>query len=192
MDTNGVLPVAVCNGGQNLTVFNNKSLPSNQKGLHDPVKNSREQDENKRVQDDKLTLSREALAIIRKLKTRDREVKQHERAHMAAGGPYITGAPTYTYQTGPDGKRYAIGGEVHIDTSPERDPEATIRKMETVKRAALAPSKPSNQDRMVAARASMEEQKARLELSKEKQDEAFPFPEEDSHLWPRKGDVADG
>ncbi len=120
---------------------------------------------------DRLTLSKEALQLLQKLQARDREVRAHEHAHMVAGGPYVRGGPSYTYKTGPDGKRYAVGGEVQIDTSPEKDPEATIRKMETVKRAALAPAKPSSQDRMVAARASMEEQKARMELMEQKREE---------------------
>ncbi len=125
---------------------------------------------------DRLTLSKEALQLLQKLQARDREVRTHEHAHMAAGGPYVRGGPSYTYKTGPDGKRYAVGGEVQIDTSPEKDPEATIRKMETVKRAALAPAKPSGQDRMVAARASMEEQKARMELMEQKREEAASAP----------------
>jgi len=128
------------------------------------------------VAKDRLTLSREAQQLLQKLQARDKEVKAHEHAHMAAGGAYVRGGPRYTYETGPDGKRYAVGGEVQIDTSPEKDPEATIRKMETVKRAALAPKEPSSQDRMVAAKASMEEQKARVELMEEKGQEGASSP----------------
>ncbi len=139
---------------------------------------------------DRLTLSKKAQQLLQKLQARDREVRAHEHAHMAAGGPYIKGGPTYTYKTGPDGKRYAVGGEVQIDTSPEKDPEATIRKMETVKRAALAPAKPSGQDRMVAARASMEEQKARMELMEQKREEATSAPpkgDESTDNGPKEG-----
>lgn len=101
---------------------------------------------------------------VRKLKGRDQEVRAHEQAHMAAGGQYIRGGATYSYQTGPDGNRYAVGGEVSIDTSPvSGDPAATIRKMETVKRAALAPANPSGQDRRVAASAESAASKARWE-----------------------------
>ncbi len=191
MNINGIFLGLTGPSGEQTNYVNEKDLSSNQNILNKAADGINKQDKNK-IYDDKLTLSKDALLIIQKLKTRDREVKQHERAHMAAGGPYITGGPTYTYQIGPDGKRYAIGGEVHIDTSPERDPEATIRKMEKVKRAALAPSNPSNQDRMVAAKASMEEQKARLELLKEKQEKASRFPEKDSHLEPQKEDGEDG
>jgi hypothetical protein len=65
---------------------------------------------------------------------------------------------------------YAVGGEVKIDTSRERDPQDTIRKMQQVKRAALAPAQPSGQDRSVAARASQIEAEARIELLKQKEE----------------------
>lgn len=95
-------------------------------------------------------LRQEQLEIA-ELASRDREVRAHEQAHAAVGGAYA-GAPTYTYSRGPDGKRYAIGGEVSIDSSPiPNDPEATLRKMELVQRAALAPAEPSAQDLRVAA-----------------------------------------
>lgn len=107
-----------------------------------------------------------------KLKQRDAEVRRHEQAHVAAGGQYVTGGPTYSYATGPDGRRYATGGEVSIDVSPARDPEATIRKMQVVRRAALAPAEPSGQDRQVAAQASQNEIRARQELAKQNQTES--------------------
>jgi hypothetical protein len=89
---------------------------------------------------------------IDELKSRDAEVRTHENAHQSAGGQFA-GSPSYTYQTGPDGRRYAIGGEVSIDVSPEDDPAATIAKMERVSRAATAPAEPSPQDFKVAAAA---------------------------------------
>jgi SprA-related family len=97
------------------------------------------------------------------LRKQDQEVKAHEQAHMAAGGGTVRGAASYQYQTGPDGQQYAVGGEVQIDVSPERSPQATIRKMEQIIRAALAPSEPSSTDRAVAARAAQIEAQARLQ-----------------------------
>ena len=112
-------------------------------------------------------LSDEETQQVEKLKARDREVRTHEQAHLAAAGPYARGGPTYTYQQGPDGQRYAIGGEVQIDTSPvPGDPEATIAKARVVRNAALAPAEPSSQDRAVAAAASQMEQQARAEQLK--------------------------
>lgn len=98
------------------------------------------------------------------LAARDREVRAHEQAHAAVAGQYA-GSPSYTYQRGPDGVSYAVGGEVSIDTSPiPGDPEATIRKAQQLQRAASAPADPSGQDRQVAAQAAQLEQRARAEL----------------------------
>lgn len=111
--------------------------------------------------DDQLTP--EQKKEVAELKTRDRQVRAHEMAHKAAGAG-ITGGVSYTYQVGPDGKRYAIGGEVAISVSPEKDPEATVRKMERVRAAALAPADPSSQDRAVANEASREILSANREI----------------------------
>ena len=93
-----------------------------------------------RMESVKQEMLRQEQAQIQQLKRRDTEVRNHEQAHAAVGGQYA-GAPTYTYQQGPDGNRYAVGGEVSIDVSPvSGDPEATIQKMQTVRAAALAPA----------------------------------------------------
>ncbi|MEM6825981.1 MAG: putative metalloprotease CJM1_0395 family protein, partial [Pseudomonadota bacterium] len=77
----------------------------------------------------------------------------------------FAGEPSYSYQTGPDGRQYAVGGEVPIDVSPvPDDPEATIAKMDVVKRAALAPAEPSTADRRVAAEADAKRLAAMAEL----------------------------
>lgn len=108
--------------------------------------------------------------IIQELAARDREVRQHEMAHQIAGGQY-TGGATYTFERGPDGMMYAVGGEVSIDTSPVAgDPEATLQKAETIERAALAPANPSPQDLKVAAAARAMANDARAELMREQQD----------------------
>ncbi len=120
---------------------------------------------------DRVDISQEAREI-QKLAARDREVRAHEAAHAAVGGQYA-GAPSFTYQTGPDGKRYAVGGEVSIDTSPVAgDPEATIKKMQVVRAAANAPAEPSSTDRQVAAQASQEMVKARMEMAEQRSEEA--------------------
>lgn len=109
-------------------------------------------------------LSEEERRVVEELKARDREVRAHEQAHAAVGGQYA-GMPRYEYQTGPDGRRYAIGGSVSIDVSPiPDDPEATIQKMEQVKRAALAPAEPSSADRQIAALADRQRAAAQADL----------------------------
>ncbi len=112
-------------------------------------------------------LTAEDEAIVRELQQRDAEVRRHEQAHAAAGGRFA-GPPSYEYQRGPDGRLYAVGGEVSIDTSPVAgDPEATIAKAQQVRRAALAPSQPSPQDRRVAAEAQQQIAQARADLRTE-------------------------
>jgi hypothetical protein len=99
-----------------------------------------------------LELSDEERQLVKELRARDAEVKAHEQTHLSVAGPYANCAPTFEFQTGPDGQQYAVGGEVAIDSSPvPGDTEATVRKAQTIKRAALAPSDPSAQDRQVAA-----------------------------------------
>jgi hypothetical protein len=116
--------------------------------------------------------SEEELALIAELKRRDREVRAHEQAHQAAAGPYAS-APSFTYQKGPDGKNYAVGGEVQIDTSPiPGDPEATKRKAEQIRAAANAPASPSAQDRAVAADATSMAIKAQMEITRNQTEES--------------------
>lgn len=108
-------------------------------------------------------LTEEEKKKVQELQSRDREVRAHEQAHKAAGGPHA-GSPTFKTVRGPDGRSYAVSGEVKIDTSAvPNNPDATIRKMEQIKRAALAPSNPSSADRQVAAEADAKIQNARLE-----------------------------
>lgn len=120
---------------------------------------------------DSLELSPEAEQQLKELKQRDAEVRAHERAHMAAAGQHAMGGAQYTYQAGPDGRRYAIGGRVNIDTSsvPD-DPEASEEKAQQVRRAALAPGDPSAQDMQVAAEAAQMEAEARVDSREEDQE----------------------
>ncbi|TFW21332.1 putative metalloprotease CJM1_0395 family protein [Duganella callida] len=118
-------------------------------------------------------LSQEALAMIDQLKQRDTEVRQHEQAHLAAAGGLATSGPTYTYQRGPNGVSYAVGGEVNIDTSPGATPEETIQRARTIAAAALAPAEPSGQDRAVAAEAQQMEMQARAELAQQQTQRAY-------------------
>ncbi|MAD60321.1 MAG: hypothetical protein CMH49_02245 [Myxococcales bacterium] len=114
-------------------------------------------------------LSQEESKEVQNLKNRDREVRTHEQAHVAAGGQHIRGGIKYDYQRGPDGRTYAVGGHVNIDVSEAESPEATVTKMQQVKRAALAPAEPSGADRAVAAAASQKEQQARTEILENRQ-----------------------
>jgi len=117
--------------------------------------------------EDKITLSPEALQVIRELKIRDQEVRAHEQAHSSVGGQYA-GSPTYSYTRGPNGRLYAVGGEVDIDTSTiPGDPMATLEKAEQIVASALAPADPSAADRNIAARAKQMAAEARAQLIRE-------------------------
>ncbi|HTJ97470.1 MAG TPA: putative metalloprotease CJM1_0395 family protein [Rhodocyclaceae bacterium] len=104
---------------------------------------------------------------VQELKQIDAEVRAHEQAHMNAGRGIITSGPSYTYTDGPDGKQYAVAGEVGIDTSPESKPQQNIDKGARIQAAALAPIQPSPQDQRVAAVGSELEAKGRSDLSAE-------------------------
>jgi hypothetical protein len=114
-------------------------------------------------------LTEQELREVDELQRRDLEVKAHERAHLSAAGQYARGGMKLSYTTGPDGRRYATGGEVGIDLSEGSSPEVTVAKMQSVKRAALAPANPSGADRAVAAAASQKEQAARVEVTEQRQ-----------------------
>ena len=124
--------------------------PTSETSAADPESAEAEGEHDRQVRGEKPTesdaaneagsdLTEEEQEQVSELKSRDREVRAHEQAHLAAAGPYATGGPSYTYQEGPDGRRYAVGGEVGIDTSPvSGDPEATIQKAQQIRAAALA------------------------------------------------------
>lgn len=111
--------------------------------------------------------------VINQLKARDSEVKAHEMAHLAAAGGFATSGASFVYQTGPDGKSYAIGGEVGIDTSAvPGDPQATLQKAMVIQRAALAPAEPSLQDMKVAGLAMQMAAQARIEIAQQNRESA--------------------
>jgi hypothetical protein len=150
-------------------------------------------------------MSQEEKMVLKDLQGRDTAIRAHEAAHLAAAGQFARSGASFSYKKGPDGRDYAVGGEVMIDTSRESSPEATIAKMRTVRAAALAPANPSPQDRKVAAAATttasdaatelrtikLEEAKDKLEIQRKqtvKEDEEI---EEQSSL-PNAGEIPDG
>lgn len=115
-------------------------------------------------------LTPEEQQEVQKLRRIDQKVRQHEAAHSAAGAG-LTGGASYEYVRGPDGRQYAVSGEVKIDVSPAQTPEQTIEKAKRIQAAALAPADPSPQDRAVAAQAAQMAAQARAELSQMKNQE---------------------
>ncbi|QKJ23145.1 putative metalloprotease CJM1_0395 family protein [Poseidonibacter lekithochrous] len=91
--------------------------------------------------------------VLEKFKTLDAQTKAHEQQHAAAGD--TKGAISYNYQTGPDGKLYATGGHVRLDTSIPQDEEAALAKLDKLANAAGAPSELSGADAAIARAANL-------------------------------------
>ena len=117
---------------------------------------------------------------LQSLQRSDRQVRAHEMAHVAAGGSLVRSGASFSYAIGPDGQRYAIGGEVAIDTSPGRNPEETLDKAARIRAAAMAPADPSPQDRHVAALATRMAMQASMELALRRGDTASSTETADS------------
>ncbi|MFA6760674.1 MAG: putative metalloprotease CJM1_0395 family protein [Sulfuricurvum sp.] len=122
----------------------------------------------KRDNPNELTPKEEAH--IKKLEAEDQRVRTHEAAHIAAGGGVVTGGASFEYAQGPDGKLYAVGGEVGIDTSEGNSPEESIQKARQIAAAAMAPADPSPQDFRVAASATIMEMRALAQKAKEQEE----------------------
>lgn len=152
----------------NKNTLNNNTRSSSSYLTGEEILSSRPDTNNKQNQ----TLTEAEQKQVDELKARDREVKNHEQAHIAAGGSYVKGGASYDYQTGPDGKQYAVGGSVNIDTSPvQNNPEATIAKAQVIIKAALAPAEPSGQDQKVASSARQMMNEARQEINSQRNSE---------------------
>lgn len=133
--------------------------------------NSSSQDTKKEAQQSKSVTKLDSAEQqqVNKLQARDSEVRAHEAAHKAAGGG-LAGSASFSYQRGPDGKMYAIGGEVPISFEKGSTPQETIANARQVVAAAMAPANPSPQDFSVASSARMMELSAQQELVKELQE----------------------
>jgi len=131
---------------------------------------------------------------IAALTATDRKVRAHERAHVAVGGELVRGAANFSYQVGPDGKRYAVAGEVSIDTSEGRTPEETLPKAQRIRDTALAPADPSPQDRRVAALATQMQMQASIEIAMRRSEEVSSVAKENTGataLYRQSGETPD-
>jgi len=153
----------------------NSQAPANALGEEEPKNATQAQSteiaKEKQQQAEEQEAIEQQKAQVEALKSRDIEVKAHEHAHATVGGQYAQ-SPSFKYQKGVDGQRYAIDGEVQIDVSVvPGDPQATINKMKQVYAAAMAPVDPSSADIRVATEAlkKMEEAKALLAEERQKQ-----------------------
>lgn len=113
--------------------------------------------------------------LINDLERIDKNVHEHEMQHYLAAQPYAR-TPEYFDVIGPDGRHYAVSGITAFDASPiAGDTGATIRKLDTLVRAALAPRDPSEEDRRVAA--TLEQLVALLRQRSSARGSATPRPD---------------
>jgi hypothetical protein len=131
-------------------------------------KKLQKEEKKKEVKKSSNELSQDEKRLVLDLQSRDAEVHAHESAHQSGGAS--TGAATYTYQQGPDGKMYAIGGEVSVSFQSGSTPQETIANAQAVIASALAPADPSGQDMAVASSAMVMMMKAQQQLSRETQE----------------------
>jgi hypothetical protein len=111
--------------------------------------------------DYRVSISQEAL-------DRNREVRHHEKAHMAALGSAAASGIIYNTVQGPGGETIATGGRIAVDLSEEPgDPAATLSKARTIINAAYAPAGPSGPDVKMASQAYNLARKAQDELKQE-------------------------
>jgi hypothetical protein len=115
---------------------------------------------------------------VEDLRRRDGEVHAHEQAHLSAAGELAVGGAKYSYQTGPDGRKYAVAGEVQLRMPDAKSPEEDLRIARQVEKAALAPAKPSTQDRAIASRARSKENAAIREINANINEKLSDFSEE--------------
>lgn len=91
--------------------------------------------------------------VLEKFKSKDQDVRSHEQIHATIG--HTTTPISYTYQEGPDGKMYAVGGNVRLDTSIPQDPKAASYKLDQIKKAAAGPMDSSGADSMIVSAANL-------------------------------------
>jgi len=102
--------------------------------------------------------------VLAKFKNKDAEIRLHEQAHASIGP--TTSPISYNYQQGPDGKMYAVGGNVRLDTSMPDDPKAAAFKLDMLQKAASGPTHMSNADGAIANQSNLN--KILLQLEGEK------------------------
>lgn len=105
--------------------------------------------------------------VLQVFENRDREVREHENQHLVNAGEHAIGGPVFETYTASNGKTFVTGGKVQVDLEESSDPLKTLEKMAKIRKAALAPASPSQQDRNVEAEASRKEAMALARLNQQ-------------------------
>jgi hypothetical protein len=91
--------------------------------------------------------------VLDKFKQTDTNIRSHEQIHASIGA--TTSPISYTYEKGPDGKMYAVGGKVTLDTSLPDDPKAAAFKLDMLQKTASGPIDSSGADNTIASQANL-------------------------------------
>jgi len=99
--------------------------------------------------------------VLNKFKSTDSNVRAHEQTHASTTN--TTTPIQYNYQMGPDGKLYAVGGSVRVDTSIPDDPKEASYKLDKLKKSATSVDEMSAADSAISIQANL--MKMKLELT---------------------------
>jgi len=91
--------------------------------------------------------------VLDKLKQSDSEIRKHEQSHASLGN--TTSPISYNYQAGPDGKLYAVGGSVRLETSIPDDPKQASYKLDRIAKASSGVVDPSGADAQITIQANL-------------------------------------
>ena len=111
--------------------------------------------------------STEEQQELRDLERRDLQVRTRDMAFIAAAGG-AAGSYSLQYETGPDGRRYAVGADIKLDTSEGATPEQTLAKARALRAATMGARADSSNDASAAAKAVRMEAEARAEIARER------------------------
>lgn len=153
---------------QKQTQVKEENREDDTRSLEKNESSSLEKSENKEENKSNTELSAQEKIDLAELKARDTQVRAHEAAHQS--GPAASGGATFTYQKGPDGVMYAVGGEVPVRIQTGSTPQETISNLQGVIATALAPADPSPQDISIASKARVMMMKAQQEFAQEIQE----------------------
>ena len=115
-------------------------------------------------------LSTDQLKSVKKKREFDKALTKHEEDHHTVAADLARSGPLYEMETGEDGQEYRKSGKVMIDTGITESDEKTVKKMQQVRAAALAPdgnqlAPLSDADKRIAAEATEKEQAAQARMN---------------------------
>lgn len=114
-------------------------------------------------------LSLEDRQELARLQQQDITVRTRDMAYVAATAG-VSGGFTVRYETGPDGRRYAVEANVQLDTSDAATPEQSLAKARALRAALMSAGGDATRDASATARAAALEYRARAEIARAHRD----------------------